>query len=103
MRQGSGFFADAEIDMVLWKQVSQIAGQKCVVNGKPRHGDPSIFMKVMGKGDKLPTTTVLSNYLMALEFGKYDDETRKLSGKIYLCCTDEGHSVVAGNFDASVD
>lgn len=103
MRQGANFFADAEIDMVLWKQASELAGKKCVVNGRPRQGDPSVTMKIMNKGAKLPNTTILSNFLLVIEFGDYDEDTRTLSGKMYFCCPDKAKSVVAGTFDASVD
>ncbi|MBI3866790.1 MAG: trypsin-like peptidase domain-containing protein [Planctomycetia bacterium] len=102
-RQGTEFFADLELDIVLWTHDEDVSGKKFVVNGRTRAKDPVVRMSAKRKGEKLPKTDVAHEYMMILEFGDYDAELRVQPGKIYICLPDRAKSFLAGKFEARVE
>lgn len=103
-RQGTEFFPDLELDMVLWTKTGEdVSGRKIVVNGSTRHGDPSVTTRARRKGEKLPRTEFANEYLLVLEFGDYNAELRVQPGKIYICLPDRAKSYLVGAFEAQVD
>lgn len=100
LRKGNGFWADIEIDVVLFTFNEDVSGRKFVVNGRSRAGDPSASFSVKRKGAKLPEPYLTHEVLLVLEFGDYDAESRVQPGKIYICFPDRSKSFVAGTFEA---
>ena len=98
-----GVFSEASLDIILFLKPNQdVSGQKLIVNGRIRPGDPHIRMGSMRKGDKIPRTESHLDYLLVLEFGEYNAGDRIQPGKIYICLPDRGKSFLAGSFEATV-
>lgn len=99
-----GVFSELELSLALFLKPNQdVSGQKLVVNGRIRGGDPHVHMSAMRKGDRIPRSDAHLDYLLVLEFGDYDAENRMQPGKIYICLPDRAKSFLAGSFEASVD
>ena len=102
-RQIAGATSEIEVSMMLRKKKDELSNQKCTVNGKTRPKDPTVTLTVKREGDKTAKAKAYQDYLLVIEFGKYDDDTRTLPGKIYLCLPDDDKSVLAGTFEAQTD
>jgi len=102
LRQGKGFFADAQVKVALSLKPGESIGGKTFEIG-PRSDDvnkPSIFLSRLMPGEKVPKNEILqTGYALKLEFGPM--EKGKLTGKIYVCTPDKNKSVVAGTFEAT--
>jgi len=104
LRKGTGFFANAEVDVILFlKPNEDVSGRKVVINGRVPAGGPHVSAGAMHKGDRLPKTQTHLDYLMVLEFGDYVAEDRMQPGRIYICLPDRAKSFLAGTFEASVE
>lgn len=97
--QGADFFADLEMDVVLFVNLSaELSGKTFTVPNKESGGSPNIWMKWKQAGKDTPEQrSWLEGYAMKLEFGKMANG--KLSGKIYLCVPDEEKSFIRGTFE----
>jgi S1-C subfamily serine protease len=97
-------FPEAEISFHLpGTGREDVSGKSLVVNGRANATLPTIVMKAMRKGDKIPKTQMHSDYCMILEFGQYDAKLRVQPGKIYICLPDRAKSFLVGSFEAAVD
>ncbi|MFO0969398.1 MAG: hypothetical protein U0793_27900 [Gemmataceae bacterium] len=97
LSQGGGFFPDAAV-IVFLKPGAAIEGKTFEIRKEtPAPERPPVHLKRIPPGGKLPAgPAFVLGYALKLEFG-----TAKggfIPGKIYLCCPDEGRSVVTGTF-----
>lgn len=100
--QGKEFFADREVDIVLFESdTSKLSGRTFTM---PKEGfgiTPQIWLKWKEPGRSVPKQRNFSqHYAMQLEFGQLSGG--KLPGKIYLCLPDKEKSFIAGSFEAQV-
>lgn len=100
--QGKDFFANLEMDVVLFEDDStKLSGRTFIV---PKDGfglNPHIWMKWKEEGGNLPKQrNFMDGYALRLEFGRLS--RGKLPGKIYLCVPDKEKSFVAGTFEVQV-
>jgi hypothetical protein len=102
MRCGKDFFADQEVNIVLFlKEGEKLDGKTFEVASGSGFGSPHIQLHYKEAGANLPKVDMfMEKYAMKLEFGNEADD--KLPGKIYLCTPDEAKSYVAGTFVAEV-
>jgi len=101
-RQGADFFADLEIDIVLFvNSIPELSGKTFTVPKQEFGGNPHIWMKWKADGASVPEQkSWMEGYAMQLEFGPAADG--KLPGKIYLCLPDAEKSFIRGTFEASL-
>jgi DNA-directed RNA polymerase subunit RPC12/RpoP len=100
-RQGSDFFADREIDVVVFNDATTLSGRTFTVPKKEFGSSPHIWMKWKEAGQDMPKQkNFMDRYALRLEFGALSGG--KLPGKIYLCVPDQEKSFVAGTFEAVV-
>jgi hypothetical protein len=101
-RQGSDFFADREIDVVVFENdTAKLSGRTFTVPTKEFGNNPHIWMKWKEGGEATPKQrSFMDRYALRLEFGTLSGG--KLPGKIYLCVPDKEKSFVAGTFEAEV-
>jgi hypothetical protein len=102
MRRGTDFFADQEVNILLFlKEGEKLDGKTFEVASGSGFGSPHIQLHYKVAGENFPKVDMfMEKYAMKLEFGKESDD--KLPGKIYLCTPDEAKSYVAGTFVAEV-
>lgn len=68
LRQGEDFFADVEIDIVIFDD-EDLAGRSFVVDPNDAYSNPHIRLSVKREGENLPDqTTLLNGYSMHLNF-----------------------------------
>ena len=99
-RQGTEFFADLSVSIVLFTGNEDLAGKRIVANGSI--GGPHFRIASRKNGQQLPNTQPFLDALMVLEFGEYNAEDRTLPGKIYLCTPDKAKSYIVGTFEAAL-
>jgi hypothetical protein len=101
-RQGSDFFADREMDVVVFENdTAKLSGRTFTVPTKEFGSSPHIWMKWKEAGQDMPKQkNFMDRYALRLEFGALSGG--KLPGKIYLCVPDQEKSFVAGTFEAEV-
>jgi Domain of unknown function (DUF4190) len=97
--EGQDFFADREMDVVIFENdLTKLSGRTFTV---PKQGfgiSPYIYMKWKeGGGNSPKQRSFIENYALRLEFGALSGG--KLPGKIYLCLPDKEKSFVAGTFE----
>ena len=102
-RRGSDFFADLELDVVVFENdVSKLSGQSFIVPKAEFGSNPHIWMKWKKSAERMPEQRCfMDRYAMRLEFGQLSGS--KLPGKIYLCLPDKEKSFIAGTFEAQVE
>jgi hypothetical protein len=102
-RQGADFFADLEMNVVLFvSNNAQLAGKTFTVPKKEFGSNPHIWMKWKPAEKDVPEQKAyMEGYAMQLEFGSITDG--KLPGKIYLCLPDAEKSFIRGTFEVSVN
>lgn len=96
--EGKDFFADREVDVVLFENnTAKLSGRTFVVPKEEFGTTPHIWMKWKEEGENAPKQRAfMDRYVMRLEFGKL--AAGKLPGKIYLCLPDKEKSFIAGTF-----
>ncbi len=100
-RQGQGFFADVQVDIVLFLKPGEALANKTITiapaNFNPA-GSPHLRLSTLAPNGKVPDTDpILSNYALKLTFSAKDKDGYT-TGRIYLCTSDAAKSVLAGNF-----
>jgi hypothetical protein len=100
--EGKDFFADREMDVVLFENdPAKLSGRTFTVPKEESGGNPHIWMKWKEKGGNVPKQrNFMERYALRLEFGKLSNG--KLPGKLYLCVPDTEKSFVAGTFEVQV-
>ncbi len=101
--EGKDFFADREMDVVLFENdVIRLSGRTFTVPKKEFGTNPHIWMKWKPEGENAPKQRCFTDrYALRLEFGQLSGG--KLPGKIYLCLPDLEKSFVAGSFEVPVE
>ncbi len=103
LRQGAGFFAERELEILVWDAVSEpgkLSGRTIeVLPDDTGPGKPNVRMSWMAPGQTLPETSHIDRYALRLEFGEL--KGGRLPCRIYLCLLDYDKSFVRGNFVAS--
>ena len=101
-REGKDFFADREMDVVVFEDdPTKLSGRTFTVPTKEFGSHPHIWMKWKEAGGDVPKQrNFMDRYALRLEFGALSGG--KLPGKIYLCVPDKEKSFVAGTFEAQV-
>ena len=97
--QGMEFFADREMDVVIFENdVAKLSGQSFTVPSADSMMNPHILMLWKEAGENVPKQrTFMERYALRLEFGPVSGG--KLPGKIYLCVPDVEKSFIAGTFE----
>ncbi len=100
-RQGRDFFAELEVDVVIFESnLAKLSGRNLVVPTEEPGGKPHIWMKWMEASGQSPQSkSFVNDYALRLEFGQVAGG--KLPGKIYLCLPDPEKSFIRGTFEVS--
>lgn len=100
-RQGQEFFADLEMDVVLFEgDLAKLSGRSFRMPIKEVGVTPHIYVKWLENGGRSPQTkSYTEGYALRLEFGQYANG--KLPGKIYLCAPDAEKSFIRGSFEVN--
>jgi uncharacterized protein DUF4190 len=102
-KQGTGFFADLEMSVVLFIQdPAELAGKTFNIRGREQFGSkPHIWMGWKDQESSPPQQkSWMENYALKLEFGQ--PSGGKLPGKIYLCVPDAEKSFIRGTFQMPI-
>jgi hypothetical protein len=100
--EGTDFFADREMDVVIFESdPHKLSGRSFVVPKQEFGNNPHIYMRwkesePSGANQKSYT----DKYALRLEFGELAGG--KLPGKIYLCTPDQAKSFIRGTFELPV-
>ena len=102
LAEGKDFFADREMDIVVFENdVTKLSGRTFTVPKQEFGSNPHIWMKWKEPGGNLPKQKAFTDrYAMRLEFGELAGDT--LPGKVYLCLPDQEKSFLMGTFEAQV-
>ncbi len=100
--QGKDFFADLEMDVVVFENdPAKLSGRTFTVPKAEFGINPHIWIKWKQPGRDLPEQrNFMERYALRLEFGGLSGG--QLPGKIYLCLPDQEKSFIAGTFTAPV-
>jgi hypothetical protein len=101
-REGKDFFADREIDVVLFENdPAKLSGRTFIVPKEESGINPHIWMKWKEEGGNSPKQKSFTDgYALRMEFGQLSEG--KLPGKIYVCVPDTEKSFVAGTFEVPI-
>ncbi len=99
--QGGGFFADLEMDVVIFESnLAKLSGRTLEVPTEEPGSKPHIWMKWMEASGQSPQSkSYMDDYALRLEFGQVAGG--KLPGKIYLCLPDPEKSFIRGTFEVN--
>lgn len=97
--QGSDFFADLEMDVVLFAPVNRLGG-KTYTSDKSTGTRPHIYMHWKDPANKYRQQSWVNDYALRIEFGQL--QNGRLPGKIYLCVPDPDKSFIRGTFELPV-
>ena len=97
LRQGSDFFPDLALDVMMFiEQNEQPAGKQVRISPGQTGKQPLLRLQ-WKEGEGLPKTEQFaSNYTLTLELGAVQDG--KLPGRIYAAIPDDQRSTIAGTF-----
>lgn len=101
-RQGAGFIADLQLDVVLFvSNVSELNGKSYSIEGTKFGMKPHIWMYWKGpRENSREQKSVMNGYSLRLEFGQAANG--QIPGKIYLCLPDTDKSFIRGEFVATL-
>jgi hypothetical protein len=99
--EGKDFFADREMDIVIFENdLTRLSGRTFTVPKEGFGTTPHIYMKWKeGVRDAPKQRSFVDRYALRLEFGQLAGGN--LPGKVYLCLPDLEKSFVAGTFEVS--
>ena len=96
-KQGANFFADLEMDAVLFVSAKELPGKTFNFGPDKSSGlRPHIYMHWTTQGNSPNQKSWMDKYAICLEFGQF--QNGKIPGKIYLCVPDAEKSFVRGTF-----
>jgi hypothetical protein len=99
--EGKDFFADREMDVVIFENdTAKLSGRTFTMPKKEFGVNPHIYMKWKEGGKAPRQSSFVGGYALRLEFGTLSGG--KLPGKIYLCVPDREKSFVSGAFEVEV-
>jgi hypothetical protein len=101
--EGKDFFADREMDIVIFENdLTRLSGRTFTVPKQEFGGNPHIYMKWKEAGRGVPEQrSFLDHYALRLEFGQLSGGA--LPGKVYLCVPDLAKSFVVGTFEVPAE
>jgi len=102
LRQGTGKTADLAMVLNLFaNQGEDLAGQSFTIEPTV---EKAAKLTLRWKDEDNPGKTInkpfTKGYALRLEFGEVNG--KRITGKLYLCTPDKGHSFIAGTFDAEI-
>ena len=97
--EGKDFFADREMDVVVFENdATKLSGRTFTVPKEEFGSNPHIYVHWKEAGGDAPKQrSFMDRYALRLEFGQWS--AGKLTGKIYLCVPDKEKSFIAGTFE----